>query len=256
MPRPPVPITPMVIRSLAAAAAVLAQGLSRGDVRETGYGRRAGEEHARDRSPSADPGSVSRNRDVVITWCSSAHVPRRDPVGQTTCPARSFARAHPVFDPSDEALATWHRHNPAGDRIEISPRLAHVILPDWKLRSPHHGARPMKSQSNRGSSRRVFLAGASGVASLGAAPWIARAGGHVNDRIGIGLIGVGGRGTDHLNFTDPAGELAKRPGHGGLRRLAQGKPYRGGKAGGRSSAMSRSSSPGSAICWSSGTSMQ
>ena len=57
----------------------------------------------------------------------------------------------------------------------------------------------MKSQSKRRSSRRVFLAGASGVASLGAAPWIARAGGHVNDRIGIGLIGVGGRGTDHLN---------------------------------------------------------
>lgn len=57
----------------------------------------------------------------------------------------------------------------------------------------------MKSPSERGSSRRVFLAGASGAASLGAAPWIARAAASASDRIGIGLIGVGGRGTDHLN---------------------------------------------------------
>jgi predicted dehydrogenase len=57
----------------------------------------------------------------------------------------------------------------------------------------------MKSPSDRGSSRRVFLAGASTMASMGAAPWTGRAAASANDRIGIGLIGVGGRGTDHLN---------------------------------------------------------
>ncbi|MGC8643878.1 MAG: gfo/Idh/MocA family oxidoreductase, partial [Isosphaeraceae bacterium] len=56
----------------------------------------------------------------------------------------------------------------------------------------------MKTPSTHGSSRRDFLAGASGVASLGASPWIGRAAASANDRIGIGLVGVGGRGTDHL----------------------------------------------------------
>jgi predicted dehydrogenase len=57
----------------------------------------------------------------------------------------------------------------------------------------------MKSRIERGSSRRVFMAGASGTALLSAAPGIARAAAPASDRIGIGLIGVGGRGTDHLN---------------------------------------------------------
>ena len=35
------------------------------------------------------------------------------------------------------------------------------------------------------------------IASLAAAPWIGRAAATANDRIGIGLIGVGGRGSDH-----------------------------------------------------------
>ncbi len=55
----------------------------------------------------------------------------------------------------------------------------------------------MKSQSKSGSSRRGFLVQTSGIASLGAVPWIGRAAVGANDRIGIGLIGVGGRGTDH-----------------------------------------------------------
>ncbi len=55
----------------------------------------------------------------------------------------------------------------------------------------------MRSQSKSGSSRRVFLAQTSGIASLGAVPWIGRAAASANDRIGIGLIGVGSRGSDH-----------------------------------------------------------
>ena len=55
----------------------------------------------------------------------------------------------------------------------------------------------MKSQSKSGSSRRGFLVQTSGVASLGVVPWIGRAAAGANDRIGIGLIGVGGRGGDH-----------------------------------------------------------
>jgi len=50
----------------------------------------------------------------------------------------------------------------------------------------------MKSQSKSGSSRRVFLAQSSGIASLAAAPWIGRAAASGNDRIGIGLVGLGG----------------------------------------------------------------
>ena len=71
------------------------------------------------------------------------------------------------------------------------------ILVSVKSISPHRGASSMKSQSKRGSSRRDFLVQTSGVATLGAATSIARAAARANERIGIGLIGVGGRGSDH-----------------------------------------------------------
>ena len=57
----------------------------------------------------------------------------------------------------------------------------------------------MKSPIVSGSSRRTFLSQTSGVLSLGASPWIGRAAGSPNDRIGIGMIGLGGRGSDHLD---------------------------------------------------------
>jgi hypothetical protein len=57
----------------------------------------------------------------------------------------------------------------------------------------------MRKQMREGSSRRAFLSTASSLASLAAgmaAPALGAKG--ANDRIGIGLIGVGGRSTYHL----------------------------------------------------------
>jgi predicted dehydrogenase len=48
--------------------------------------------------------------------------------------------------------------------------------------------------------RRTFLKqGSAGVAALGAGVWIARGQASPNGRLGIGMIGVGTRGSDHLN---------------------------------------------------------
>src|SRR4051812_6319750 len=57
----------------------------------------------------------------------------------------------------------------------------------------------MKSPIAIGSSRRTFLSQTSGALSMAASPWIGRAAASPNDRIGIGMIGLGGRGTDHLD---------------------------------------------------------
>ena len=57
----------------------------------------------------------------------------------------------------------------------------------------------MTSPSARGSSRRVFLAGGVGNGLAGGGSGHRPSGILGQDRIGLGLIGVGGRGTDHLN---------------------------------------------------------
>jgi predicted dehydrogenase len=58
----------------------------------------------------------------------------------------------------------------------------------------------MKPHAACGSSRRAFLTQShAGLAALGSSPWPLRGVKSANDRLGIGLIGVGGRGTDHLN---------------------------------------------------------
>lgn len=56
----------------------------------------------------------------------------------------------------------------------------------------------MKARQQSEPSRRTFLAGSTGLMSLGAATRAATVRG-AQDRIGIGLIGLGGRGGDHLD---------------------------------------------------------
>jgi predicted dehydrogenase len=57
----------------------------------------------------------------------------------------------------------------------------------------------MECDALGGSSRRTFLAQTSAMLSVGVASPLAAAPRSASDRIGIGLIGVGGRGTDHLH---------------------------------------------------------
>ncbi len=57
----------------------------------------------------------------------------------------------------------------------------------------------MKSDATGGGSRRAFLARTSALASLAVDSRQALATTRHNDRVGIGIIGAGGRGTDHLH---------------------------------------------------------
>jgi predicted dehydrogenase len=56
----------------------------------------------------------------------------------------------------------------------------------------------MKCDALDGSSRRSFLAQASAMVSIGVSIPLAAVAGSADERIGIGMIGVGGRGSDHL----------------------------------------------------------
>jgi predicted dehydrogenase len=57
----------------------------------------------------------------------------------------------------------------------------------------------MKSDATGGASRRAFLAQTPALVSLGLGSGLALASTRPSDRIGIGMIGVGGRGSDHLH---------------------------------------------------------